>query len=225
MKILLVEDDPKISSFIKIGLESHDIIVDVAYDSPIGERLAFSKAYDVIILDIIIPGLSGFELCKKIRNKNILTPIILLTSLDSVEDKLEGFESGADDYLVKPFSFLELLARIKALNRRNRDTIVKPALKLADLEVDSITRKVRRDGKEIFLTPTEYKILELLLENKDKVFDRIHIAEKIWGFSFNSGTNIIDVHINSLRKKIDKDFFPKLIHTRKGFGYVLSDQE
>jgi two-component system, OmpR family, copper resistance phosphate regulon response regulator CusR len=225
MKILLVEDDPKISSFIKIGLESHDIIVDVAYDSPIGERLALSKTYDVIILDIIIPGLSGFELCKKIRNKNILTPIILLTSLDSVEDKLEGFASGADDYLVKPFSFLELLARIKALNRRNRESIVKPSLKLADLEIDSITRKVRRDGKEITLTATEYKILELLLENKDKVFDRFHIAEKVWGFSFNSGTNIIDVHINSLRKKIDKDFYPKLIHTRKGFGYVLSDQE
>jgi two-component system, OmpR family, copper resistance phosphate regulon response regulator CusR len=225
MKILLVEDDPRISSFIKIGLESHNIIADVAYDSPIGERLALSKTYDVIILDVIIPGLSGFELCKKIRNKNILTPIILLTSLDSVEDKLEGFESGADDYLVKPFSFLELLARIKALNRRNRETIIKPSLRVADLEVDSISRKVRRNGKEIALTATEYKILELLLENKDKVFDRIHIAEKVWGISFNSGTNIIDVHINSLRKKIDKDFCPKLIHTRKGFGYVLSDQE
>jgi two-component system, OmpR family, copper resistance phosphate regulon response regulator CusR len=225
MKILLVEDDPRISSFIKIGLESHNIIVDVAYDSPIGERLAFSKTYDVIILDVIIPGLSGFELCKKIRNKNILTPIILLTSLDSVEDKLEGFESGADDYLVKPFSFLELLARIKALNRRNRESIIKPSLLLADLELDSITRKVKRDGREISLTATEYKILELLLENKNKVFDRMQIAEKIWGLSFNSGTNIIDVHINSLRKKIDKDFCPKLIHTRKGFGYVLSDQE
>lgn len=225
MKILLIEDDPKISSFIKIGLESNDIIVDIAYDSPIGEKLALSRKYDVMILDVVIPGISGFELCKKIRNNNILTPIILLTSLDTVEDKLEGFNSGADDYLVKPFSFLELLARIKALNRRNRDAIVKPSLKLADLEVDSITRKVKRDGKEIGLTATEYKILELLLENKEKVFDRIHIAEKIWGFSFNSGTNIIDVHINSLRKKIDKDFNTKLIHTKKGFGYVLSDKE
>jgi len=225
MKILLVEDDPKISSFIKIGLESNDYIVDVAYDSPIGQKLAFTRKYDVIILDVVIPGISGFELCKNIRNKNILTPIILLTSLDSVEDKLEGFDSGADDYLVKPFSFQELMARIKALNRRNRESIVKPVLKIADLEVDSITRKVRRTGKEIILTPTEYKILELLLENKEKVFDRVLIAEKIWGFSFNTGTNIIDVHINSLRKKIDKDFNPKLIHTKKGFGYVLSDQE
>jgi len=225
MKILLVEDDPKISSFVKIGLESNDFIVDVAYDSPIGEKLALSRKYDVIILDVVIPGISGFELCKNIRNKSIQTPIIMLTSLDSVEDKVQGFDCGADDYLIKPFNFQELLARIKALNRRNRDAIVKPVLKLAGLEVDSIARKVTRDGKPINLTATEYKILELLLENKDKVFDRILIAEKIWGFSFNSGTNIIDVHINSLRKKIDKDFDTKLIHTRKGFGYVLSDKE
>lgn len=225
MKILLVEDDQKISSFVKIGLESKDCTVDVAYDSPIGEKLALSRKYDVIILDVVIPGISGFELCKKIRNSNNLTPIIMLTSLDSVEDKLEGFDCGADDYLIKPFSFQELFARIKALNRRNRETTVKPVLRAGDLEIDSITRKVRRADKEIKLTATEYKILELLVENKEKVFDRIVIAEKIWGFSFNSGTNIIDVHINSLRKKIDKDFETKLIQTRKGFGYVISETE
>jgi len=225
MKILLVEDDPKISSFIKIGLESYDYLIDIAYDSTIGEKLALSKKYDVIILDVIIPGISGFELCKKIRNNNILTPVIMLTSLDSVEDKLTGFEYGADDYLVKPFSFQELLARIKALNRRNKEAIVNPNLKVLDLELDSITKKVRRNNKEINLTATEYKILELLLSNKGKVFDRILIAEKIWGFSFNSGTNVIDVHINSLRKKIDKDFSQKLIHTKKGFGYLLSDEQ
>lgn len=225
MKILLVEDDPKISSFVRIGLESNDFLVDIAYDSHIAEKLALSKKYDVMILDVVIPGISGFELCKKIRNNNILTPIIMLTSLDTVEDKVQGFDSGADDYLIKPFSFQELLARIKALNRRNRDAIVRPVLKIADLEIDTITRKVRRAGKDISLTATEYKILELLLENKEKVFDRIVIAEKVWGFSFNSGTNIIDVHINSLRKKIDKDFDPKLIHTRKGFGYVLSEEK
>jgi len=224
MKILLVEDDPKISSFVKIGLESNDYKVDVAYDSPIAEKLAFSKKYDVIILDVVIPGISGFVLCKNIRNKNILTPIIMLTPLDSLEDKPEGFDCGADDYLVKPFSFQELLARVRALSRRNREEIVKPSMKIADLEVDSIARKVKRAGKEISLTATEYKILELLMENHDKVFDRVVIAEKIWGFSFNSGTNIIDVHINSLRKKIDKDFEPKLLHTRKGFGYVLSEK-
>lgn len=225
MKILLVEDDPKISSFVKIGLESNDFTVDVAYDSPVGEKLALSKKYDVIILDVVIPGITGFELCKHIRNNHILTPIIMLTSLDSVEDKVQGFDCGADDYLIKPFSFQELLARIKALNRRNREEIIKPVLKIADLEIDSISRKVRRAGKDIYLTATEYRILELLAENRDKVFDRVLIAEKIWGFSFNSGTNIIDVHINSLRKKIDKDFETKLIHTRKGFGYVLSENE
>jgi DNA-binding response OmpR family regulator len=223
MKILLVEDDPKISSFVKIGLESNDCLVDIAYDSTIGEKLALSKKYDVIVLDVVIPGISGFELCKKIRNNNILTPVIMLTSLDSVEDKLTGFDCGADDYLVKPFSFQELFARLKALNRRNRESIVNPVLTVLDLELDSIARKVKRGDKEINLTATEYKILELLLSNKGKVFDRITIAEKIWGFSFSSGTNVIDVHINSLRKKIDKDFPQKLIHTRKGFGYLLSE--
>jgi DNA-binding response OmpR family regulator len=223
MKILLVEDDPRISSFVKIGLESNDCVVDIAYDSAIGERLVLSKKYDVIVLDIVIPGISGFELCKRIRNNNIFTPVIMLTSLDSVEDKLTGFDCGADDYLVKPFSFQELFARLKALNRRNRETIVNPVIKVLDMELDTITKTVRRNDKEINLTATEYKILELLISNKGKVFDRILIAEKIWGFSFNSGTNVIDVHINSLRKKIDKDFSQKLIHTKKGFGYVLSE--
>jgi DNA-binding response OmpR family regulator len=221
MKILLVEDDPKISSFVKIGLESNNFVVDTAYDSAMGEKLATTKKYDVMIFDVIVPGITGFELCKNIRNKSILTPIIMLTSLDSVEDKLQGFDCGADDYLIKPFSFQELLARIKALHRRNRDEIVKPILKIADLEIDSISRKVKRDSKDINLTATEYKILELLAENKAKVFNRIHIAEKIWGISFNTGTNIIDVHISSLRKKIDKDFEKKLIHTKKGFGYSI----
>jgi len=225
MKILLVEDDSKISSFVKIGLENYDFLVDIAFDSTFGEKMALSRKYDVIILDVVIPGISGFELCKRIRNNNILTPVIMLTSLDSVEDKLTGFDCGADDYLVKPFSFQELLARIKALNRRNRESIINPILKIADLQVDSITMKVKRSDREINLTATEYKILELLLSNKGKVFDRVVIAEKIWGFSFNTGTNVIDVHINSLRKKIDKDSDIKLIRTKKGFGYVLTDEE
>lgn len=224
MKLLLVEDDPKISTFVKIGLESNGFTVDLAYHSQEAEKFAFSREYDIMILDIVIPGISGFELCKNIRNKNIITPIILLTSLDSVEDKLEGFDCGADDYIIKPFSFQELLARIKALNRRVKSANVKPMLQIADLEVDSIRKKVTRAGKEIPLTAIEYKLIELLIENKEKVFDRIQIAEKIWGFSFNSGTNVIDVHITSLRKKIDKDFDFKLIHTRRGLGYVLSEK-
>jgi DNA-binding response OmpR family regulator len=224
MKILLVEDDPKISSFVKIGLESYNCLVDTAYDSTIGEKLAFSRKYDIIILDVIIPGISGFDLCKKIRNNSNLTPIIMLTSLDSVEDKLTGFDCGADDYVVKPFSFQELFARIKALIRRNKESVVAPVLKVLDLELDSLTKKAKRDEKEINLTATEFKILELLMSNKGKVFDRMNIAEKIWGLSFNSGTNVIDVHINSLRNKIDKEFAQKLIHTKKGFGYVLSEE-
>lgn len=223
MRILLVEDNPKIAAFVKIGMERCNYLIDNAYDSSMGEKLALSREYDVIILDVIIPGISGFELCKKIRNNNNFTPIIMLTSLDSVEDKITGFDSGADDYLVKPFSFQELCARIKALVRRTKDAIVTPDMKVLDLELDSIKKKVKRNNKEIFLTPTEYKILELFMSNKNKVLSRILISEKIWGYSFNSGTNVIDVHINSLRNKIDKDSDHKLIHTKKGFGYVLND--
>jgi DNA-binding response OmpR family regulator len=225
MRILLVEDDPKISAFVKIGLESNDCLVDIAYDSTIGEKLALTRKYDVIILDVVIPGISGFDLCKKIRNNNNMTPLIMLTSLDSVEDKLTGFDCGADDYLVKPFSFQELFARIKALIRRNKETPVIPVLKVLDLEMNSISKKIKRNDREIVLTATEYKILELLMSNRDKVFNRIQIAENIWGYSFNSGTNVIDVHINSLRKKIDKNFSRKLLHTKKGFGYLLSADE
>jgi two-component system, OmpR family, copper resistance phosphate regulon response regulator CusR len=224
MKILLIEDDPKISAFVKIGLESNDCKVDLAYDGTIGEKLALTGKHDVIILDVVIPGISGFDLCKKLRNNNLFTPIIILTSLDSVEDKLTGFDCGADDYLVKPFSFQELFARIKAITRRKREETVSPVLKILDLEIDSVAMIVKRDNREIKLTPTEYKILEFLVTNKGRVIDRIHIAEKIWGFSFNSGTNLIDVHINSLRRKIDKEFPQKLIHTKKGFGYFLSDE-
>jgi two-component system, OmpR family, copper resistance phosphate regulon response regulator CusR len=222
MKILLVEDDPKISSFVKIGLESNECKVDVAYDSTIGEKFAFTRKYDVIILDVVIPGITGFELCKRIRNNKIVTPVIMLTSLDSVEDKLIGFDCGADDYLVKPFSFQELFARIKALKRRAKEAVMIPVIKISDLELDSVSKKVMRNGVDINLTATEYKILELLMNNIDKVFSRIQIAENIWGYSFNSGTNVIDVHINALRKKIDKDSSVKLIHTKKGFGYLMS---
>jgi two-component system, OmpR family, copper resistance phosphate regulon response regulator CusR len=223
MKILLVEDDPKISSFIKLGLEDNDYNVTVAYDSTMAEKIVFNKEFDVIILDVIIPGINGLELCKKIRNANIKTPVLMLTSLDTVEDKVAGFDCGADDYLVKPFNFKELLARINALDRRHTETIITPVQKIADLELDTVSKKVKRKNKEIILTAKEFAILELLISNKDKVFSRMEIAEKIWGFSFK-GTNVIDVHINSLRNKIDKDFSPKLIHTLVGFGYVMKEE-
>ncbi len=224
MKILMVEDDPRVSSFVKLGLEDNNCVVDVAYDSAQGEKLVLSKKYDVILLDVILPGISGFELCRKIRRSNIKTPIMMLTTLDSVDDKVEGFESGADDYLVKPFSFQELSARIKALDRRNKESVVQSVLRVADLELDNSSKKVKRSDKEIKLTVTEFRLLELLMKNKDKVLERIDIAEKLWGFAFDSGTNVIDVHINSLRNKIDKDFTPKLIHTIVGMGYVIKEE-
>jgi DNA-binding response OmpR family regulator len=224
MKVLMVEDDPKISSFVKMGLENNECVVDIAYDSEMGEKLAFKKKYDVILLDVIIPGITGFELCKRIRNNNIKTPVLMLTSLDSIDDKVTGFESGADDYLLKPFSFQELFVRIKALNRRNKELNVSPLLKVADLEMNTVSKKVTRSCTEIKLTSREYKILELLLSNQGKVFDRMEITEKVWGVSFNPGTNVIDVHINSLRNKIDKNFTPKLIHTKIGMGYVLTEE-
>jgi len=224
MKVLLMEDDPKISSFVKLGLEKNDCIVDIAYDSAVAEKLAMKKKYDVIILDVIVPGINGFELCKKIRNNRIATPIIMLTSLDSTEDKLTGFNCGADDYLLKPFHFKELMARIRALDRRSKGTLVAPVIRISDLEIDTTAKKVKRAGREIKLTAIEYKILELLAAEKGKVFERIEITEKIWGNSFNTGTNVVDVHINSMRKKIDKDHPKKLIHTVIGLGYKLDDE-
>ena len=224
LKILLVEDDSQIASFVKLGLESNQFFVDVAYDGVMGEKLGLHKKYDVIVLDVILPGINGFQLCKNLRNNNIKTPILMLTSLNSTEDKVTGFESGADDYLLKPFAFQELLARIKALNRRNTEMILSPILKVRDLELNTISRRVKRSDKEIKLTTLEYKLLELLLSHPGKVFERIEIAEKIWGTSFNTGTNFINVHINALRNKIDKDYPKKLINTVKGIGYVINDE-
>jgi len=221
----MMEDDVKISSFVKLGLEKNDCTVDVAYDSAMGEKLALKKKYDVIILDVVVPGINGFELCKKLRKLNVRTPILMLTSLDSTEDKVTGFDSGADDYLLKPFQFAELLARLKALNRRNKDIFISNEIKIGDLEVDTLSKKVKRAGREIKLTAKEYKILELMASNKGKVFERMEITEKVWDVSFNTGTNVIDVHINSLRNKLDKDFEKKLIRTVIGIGYVLDDKE
>jgi DNA-binding response OmpR family regulator len=208
-----------------MGLEDADYNVSVAYDSAMGEKLAFTKEFDIIILDVIIPGINGYELCKKIRTANIKTPVLMLTSLDTVDDKITGFDCGADDYLVKPFNFKELLARLKALNRRHlNEPNIAPIQKISNLELDTISKKVRRGNKEIKLTPKEFSILELFLNNQGKVMDRMEIAEKIWGFSF-TGTNLIDVYINSLRNKIDKDFSPKLIHTLVRFGYVMKMED
>ena len=225
MRILIVEDDQKFSYFLKTGLESDGHNVEVAYDSIAGEKKVMSKNFDIIILDVILPGENGFVLCEKIRRKHIDTPIMMLTSLDSVDDKVRGFESGADDYLVKPFSYKELQVRIKALNRRSSGKMSSHLFRISDFELDTRSKKARRKNRIINLTAIEYKLLELLARNKGRVLDRIEIMDQIWGHDFNSGTNVVDVHINSLRNKIDKDFDTKLIRTVIGMGYVLDENE
>jgi len=221
MKVLVVDDDQHMSSFIRMGLEDHGMIVTTAYDGKLGERLATTKTFDVIILDVMLPGMNGFELCKKIREKQVHSPIIMLTSLDSTEDKVHGLDFGADDYLAKPFEFPELLARINALDRRSKDEVIDPIIRIDDLEIDTVAKKVKRAAKEISLTAKEYRILELFAHNPGRVLERVEIAQKIWGFTFNTGTNVIDVHINGLRNKIDKNHPHRLIHTVIGMGYVL----
>ncbi len=225
MRILIVEDDQKFSYFLKTGLENDGHNVEVAYDSKAGEKKVMSKNFDIIILDVILPGENGFVLCEKIRREHIDTPIMMLTSLDSVDDKVRGFESGADDYMVKPFSYKELQVRIKALNRRSSGRTSSHLFRILDFELDTRSKKARRKNRIINLTAIEYKLLELLARNKGRVLDRIEIMDQIWGHAFNSGTNVVDVHINSLRNKIDKDFDKKLIRTVIGMGYVLDDNE
>jgi heavy metal response regulator len=219
MRILLVEDETNVAAFIKKGLEEEFYTVDVAADGSEGLLMATTNEFDLMIVDVMLPELSGIELCKRLREKSIKTPLLLLTAIGSVESKVEGLESGADDYLTKPFAFSELLARIKALMRRASDTVSE--LSLADLRIDLLSRRVFRGEKEIILTQKEFSILEYLLRNKGRILSRTQIIENIWGYNFDPSTNIVDVHIRYLREKIDIDFDEKLIHTVRGAGYVL----
>ncbi|MDP4267669.1 MAG: response regulator transcription factor [Bacteroidota bacterium] len=225
MKILLVEDEVKIAAFIKKGLEEHDYYVDLAYDGLFGKKLAIGNIYDLIILDIILPNINGIELCKQIRDRDIKTPILMLTALGTPEDKVLGLDSGADDYLVKPFNFNELLARIRALSRRSPNIVINNILKIADLELDPESKIVKRSGNIIKLTVREFHLLELFMNNVGKVLGRNDIAEKVWDINFDTGTNVIDVYVNYLRNKIDKNYPNKLIHTVFGMGYVLKEEE
>jgi len=219
MRILLVEDETNVAAFIKKGLEEEFYTVDVAADGSEGLLMATTNEFDLMIVDVMLPELSGIELCKRLREKSVKTPLLLLTAIGSVESKVEGLESGADDYLTKPFAFSELLARIKALMRRASDTVSE--LSLADLRIDLLSRRVFRGEKEIILTQKEFSILEYLLRNKGRILSRTQIIENIWGYNFDPSTNIVDVHIRYLREKIDVDFDEKLIHTVRGAGYVL----
>ncbi len=225
MNILLVEDEQKVAAFIKRGLEVTDYVVDVAYDGQIGLRMGQGSNYDLIILDVNLPIINGFEVCRQLRESNIKTPILMLTALGTTEDKVFGFDLGADDYLVKPFEFEELTARIKALIKRAKATpLLQTSLKVANLELNSDSKIVTRNSMPIELTAKEFMLLEYLMRNKGKVLSRSDIAEKIWDISFDTGTNVIDLYIFYLRKKIDKDYTPKLIHTQIGMGYVLKEK-
>ena len=215
----MVEDEKNVASFIKKGLEEEFYTVDLSSDGSEGLLMATSSEYDLMIVDIMLPEINGIELCRRIRARAIKTPLLLLTALDSVENKVEGLESGADDYLTKPFAFAELLARIKALLRRASDTVSE--LILADLRIDLLSRRVFRGEKEIILTPKEFSILEYLLRNKGRILSRTQIIENIWGYNFDPSTNIVDVHIRYLREKIDIGFDKRLIHTVRGAGYVI----
>jgi heavy metal response regulator len=223
MRILVVEDEKKVTGFIKRGLEEETYAVDVAYDGEEGQQLAESNEYDVIVLDIMLPKKNGIEVLKELRGKNIKTPVLLLTARDSIDDRVKGLDSGADDYLTKPFAFAELTARLKALMRRGEHELI--LLKFKDLSLDPATRRAKRGEREIELTVKEYALLEYFLRNPDRVLTRTMIAEHVWDYTFDSETNVVDVYINHLRNKIDKDEKQKLIHTVRGVGYVLREEE
>jgi heavy metal response regulator len=223
MRILVVEDEMKVGSFIKRGLEAANYSVDVERDGEAGLRRLLEGSYDLMILDVMLPRLDGFNVMKEIRQRRIQTPILLLTARIAVADKVTGLDLGADDYLTKPFAFEELLARVRALLRRG--AAAAPAvLTAADLTLDPATRQVTRGGKRIDLTSKEYALLEFLLRRRDQVLSRTVIAQHVWGVDYDTFTNVIDVYVNYLRKKIDSGFEPKLIHTVRGFGYVLKEE-
>jgi len=222
VRILLIEDEFKTLQSLRQGLEEYGWTVNTAIDGLIGLRLAVQSDYDVIVSDITMPRMTRLELCRQIREQGLTTPILLLTALSDTDDKVTGLDAGADDYLAKPFEFKELLARIKALSRRNATAIkTENILRFSDLEQDLDAKTVRRAGQEIMLTPREFALLEFFLRNPGKVLSKVEIAEKVWDVDFDTGTNVIEVYVNYLRNKVDKAFEKKLIHTQFGQGYVL----
>jgi two-component system copper resistance phosphate regulon response regulator CusR len=225
IKILLVEDEKKIAETLRKGLSEQHYEVDVAYDGLIGKKLFDANPYDLVILDINLPLMNGYELARYIRSYNEQILIVMLTAMNATEDKIEGFEAGADDYIVKPFDFQELLVRIRALLKRLhlQPTSATNMLKVGDLVMNLNSKEVTREGRLIPLTAKEFQLLEYLIRNKNKVVSRIDIAMNVWDIDFDTKTNVIDVYVNFLRKKIEKDFSSKLIYTQVGMGYVLKD--
>jgi len=220
MRVLVVEDEKKVAGFIKKGLEEEGFVVDVAFDGKEGLTLALQRDYRVIVLDINLPGFDGLSVLAKLREKKVTIPVLLLTVRATIEDKVLGLDLGADDYLAKPFAFEELVARIRALSRRSPEA--EPArLRIDDLELDPITRKAQRGGEQIELTAREYALLAYFMRNQGRVLSRTMIAEHVWGYDFDTETNVIDVYVNYLRKKIDSSREVKLIHTVRSIGYVM----
>ena len=224
MHLLIIEDELKIANFLKKGFKEEGYTVDVAMDGEEGLYIAENNTFDAIILDLMLPKIDGITICQKIRKKNDSIPIIMLTAKSSIKDKVNGFDIGADDYLTKPFVFEELLARLRSLLRRKSCQEIKK-LKVADLEMDLVTHRVYRDEKEILLSAKEYALLEYMMRNPNAIITRTMITEHVWEISYDSFTNIIDVYINYLRNKIDKDFDVKLIQTIRGRGYILKEEK
>ena len=225
MRILIVEDEPKVAAFLKHGLEELDYDVEVVYDGMMAKKIASGKSFDLVIMDIIIPYINGIELCRHMKEIKPNIPVLMLTALGTTADKVAGFDAGADDYLLKPFEFAELVARIKALTKRmHANGEQGNILKAADLELDLNRKTALRAGRQIDLTAKEFSLLEYFMLNKGRVLSRRNISEKVWDVSFDTQTNVVDVYVNILRKKIDRDFPVKLIHTRIGMGYIFSDQ-
>ena len=220
MRVLIIEDEKKVAGFLKNGLREEGYAVDDAFDGQAGFDLAVENEYDIIILDLMLPGLDGITLCKKLREQGNHTPILMLTAREAVKDRVIGLDAGADDYMTKPFAFEELLARVRVILRK-RPVTQELKLEIGDLVLDLITHKVRRGGDEIELTTKEYALLEFLMRNAGTIVTRTMISEHVWDINFETFTNVIDVYINYLRNKIDRDHDEKLIHTVRGRGYVL----
>ena len=221
-RILLVEDEKKIADSLKKGLSEQNYLVELAYDGLEGKKIFDAQPFDLIILDINLPGLNGYSLCKKIRNRNPTIPIVMLTALSATDDKIEGFDAGADDYIVKPFDFKELLVRLRALLKRIYTHVpVGNILRVEDLIINLDSKEVSRGGNGISLTAKEFQLLEYLVRNRNKVVSRADIALNVWDIDFDTKTNVIDVYVNFLRKKLDHDYDKKIIHTQVGVGYVL----
>jgi heavy metal response regulator len=220
MRILIIEDEKKVAGFLKNGLKEEGYAVDNAFDGQTGFDMAVENEYDIIILDLMLPGLDGITLCKKLREEGNHTPILMLTAREAVKDRVIGLDAGADDYMTKPFAFEELLARVRVILRK-RPVTQELKLEIGNLILDLITHKVKRGGDEIELTTKEYALLEFLMRNAGTIVTRTMIAEHVWDINFETFTNVIDVYINYLRNKIDRDHDEKLIHTVRGRGYVL----